>query len=230
MAVTLCRLRLTWNINTHWCSSYRAVNTLGLVCKNQSVNVVYRNNRCLFWDPHKTHKYTVWAESRTFRRGHTVKTNAYQLRRVHPPACPSVRKYQRGSHWTEFQKISHWALHTKFSRDIEQKFVTLREHPSVYCWQRRMQRNNRNGTHCCVYVTKVATRKRTRHTITLYAHRLCCWRLNLETYEVAIGLQSVNSTSAATNSTTLHIRQPLTTIDNDESILFYLFSFLEQYR
>jgi len=54
--------------------------------------------------------------------------------------------------------------------------------------------------------------------------------LNLETYEVANGLESVNSTSEATNSTTLRIQQPLTTIDNDESILFYLFSLLEQYR
>jgi hypothetical protein len=44
--------------------SYRVVNTVHLSYKNQSVNAVQWNNRCLFSYPHKhkTRKYTVWAE------------------------------------------------------------------------------------------------------------------------------------------------------------------------
>jgi hypothetical protein len=46
----------------HTFSSYRAVNALRPGYKNQSCNALYGNNRCLFYDPHKTRKYTLWAE------------------------------------------------------------------------------------------------------------------------------------------------------------------------
>jgi len=116
-------------------------------------------------DPHKTHKYIWWAEVRIFKRGRTVTTNAYQLRHVHPPACPQV------SARIPLNRIQeHFTLgtsHENQSRNRTKIAVTLHERPSVYCWQRHMQSNNRNGTHCCVFMAKVATRTRTRHTITL---------------------------------------------------------------
>jgi hypothetical protein len=37
---------------------YCAVNTLRLSYKNQPVSAVQWNNRCLFLDTHKTHKYS----------------------------------------------------------------------------------------------------------------------------------------------------------------------------
>jgi hypothetical protein len=38
---------------------------------NQSVNDVQRNNRCLFWDSYKTHKYSPYRAVNTLRLSYT---------------------------------------------------------------------------------------------------------------------------------------------------------------
>ena len=62
--IAVCSQVHTKHINTLCgqnveCRTYRAVNTHRLSYKNQPVNTVQWNNRCLFSDTHKTHKHCV---------------------------------------------------------------------------------------------------------------------------------------------------------------------------
>jgi hypothetical protein len=64
-------LKTKVNLNYIGFSPYRAVNTLRLSYTNHSVNAVQWNNRCLFWDSHKTHKYSPYRAVNTLRLSYT---------------------------------------------------------------------------------------------------------------------------------------------------------------
>jgi hypothetical protein len=65
--IVICGLSGCTKIFPHYLINGCAVNTLRLSYTNQSVNVVQWNNRCLFWDPHKTHKYSPYLAVNTLR-------------------------------------------------------------------------------------------------------------------------------------------------------------------
>ena len=93
-------------------SSYRAVNALRLGYQNRIVKSVYGNNRCLPWDPHKTHKYTLLVERRGGRIRIVAEGSNY-LRHILSFVCLSVCQSARSpahmhdccSHWTDFREI-----------------------------------------------------------------------------------------------------------------------------
>ena len=61
---TLCGQNVELHIKIQ--SVPRSKHIYRLSYKNQSVNAVQVNNRCLFSDPHKTHNFNVWARTEFF--------------------------------------------------------------------------------------------------------------------------------------------------------------------
>ena len=87
--------------------SYSAVNTLRLGYKNQSVNAVQGNNRCLFSDPYKTRKYILCGQNVKVlhvkpRGTHTVKCTLVQALRL----CTG-RTTHRGSRCIALHFLDH---------------------------------------------------------------------------------------------------------------------------
>jgi hypothetical protein len=58
------RLKSLTYLNYIQDSWYRAVNTLCIGYRNQSVNAMWRKNRLSFCEPYKTHKYIAWVQRR----------------------------------------------------------------------------------------------------------------------------------------------------------------------
>jgi hypothetical protein len=46
-------------------SSYLAGNTLRVLCRSQPVNALWRNSRCLLWEPYGTHRYSPYLTGNT---------------------------------------------------------------------------------------------------------------------------------------------------------------------
>ena len=143
--IAVCSQIHTKHINTLCgqnveCRTYRAVNTLRLRYKNQPVNAVQWNNRCLFSDPHKTHKYTV---------------NALILHRVRTSTLQTVSQ----------ATVSFFCHSTKHDTLIAKTACILREIP----WRRPfLERDDRRDCNCSMRCGSLNLLEPSRHVQGLY--------------------------------------------------------------
>jgi hypothetical protein len=121
---------------------------------------------------------------RFYVRWHNAKSD-YYLRYVRLPVCPSVRMYERSSHWKDFRQISYQKLLRKNCREnlnlviIGQKYRELHMKTYVsFILVGYITPPKRNGSlpskilSVCSESRGVMNISPTRHTVKLYVHIL----------------------------------------------------------
>jgi hypothetical protein len=98
----------------------------------QSINVVQWNNGCLFWDPHKTHKYSPYRAVNTLRHSYTnqsvnvVQWNNrclfWEPHKTHKYTMWAERRIVNVKHGGTYS--NHWAL--------EGSMTQIQPSPTIY--------------------------------------------------------------------------------------------------
>ena len=145
--IAVCSQIHTKHINTLCgqnveCRTYRAVNTLRLSYKNHPVSAVQWNNRCLFSDQHKTHKYTVWEEDGIGK---------YETGGTYSDHC-TVHIVTNGFEWAKTIKFSA-KCNVLYNCRLCQVVIITTGADSGYASNRQLLANM-----CFVFVTKIEIR------------------------------------------------------------------------